>query len=86
MRGLRDGDEIDAALRQAAGFGGGDPEVDRGMGGGVTDLLGGGVGGDDLPEMRRQAQRGLAAAGGAIPGRDCARRTEPASQANSAAG
>jgi hypothetical protein len=67
VRRLRDGDKVDTAIGEAAGFGGGHPVDDRAMGAGVTDLFGRGVGGDDLPEMRHQPQRGLAAAGGAIP-------------------
>ncbi len=85
MRRLRDGDEIDAVLRQAAGFGGGYPEFDRGMGRGVADLLGRSVGGGDPPEMRCQPQRGLAAAGGAIP-RDIVFRASAGKPGKSGAG
>lgn len=68
MRRLCDSDEVDAAVGQAAGFGGRNTVVDGGMVSGMTDLLGGGVGGDDLAEMHCQSPRRLAAAGGAIPG------------------
>lgn len=41
---------------------------------GVADLLGAGVGGDDLVEIGRQAQGRLAGSGGSIPGPLAARR------------
>ena len=68
MRCLGGGDEVDAVVDEAAGFGGRQPIVNKGMRCGVTDLLGRGIGGDNAVDMRRQSQRRLAAAGGAIPG------------------
>jgi hypothetical protein len=68
VQGLRHGDQVTTAVGQAAGFGRTLPVSDSRMGRCLRQLFGRQVGGMDLAEMLGQRQRGLAVAGGAVPG------------------
>jgi hypothetical protein len=65
---LRHGDQVAAAVGQAAGLGRRLPVIDARMGCRLRQLFGRQVGGMDVAEMGGQGERGLAVAGGAVPG------------------
>lgn len=66
--GLGYADQVEGGVGIVGGFGVLHAVADTRMDNGVFDLLRAGVAGEDFAEVLRQAERGLAGTGGAVPG------------------